>query len=141
MPNGWVLRLLSAPYQRAIPLASSAQLGTTGVLARRHTFWILALSATDPALEGSSLPPAHSAESGATVAAGKLPPWQTGDLPPAPTGGWTTWLRLLGPGVLLAGASIGSGEWLAGPGLTAQYGGALLWVATLAIVAQVFCNL
>ena len=50
-------------------------------------------------------------------------------------------MRLLGPGVLLAGASIGSGEWLAGPGVTAQYGGALLWVATIAILCQVFCNL
>jgi len=43
--------------------------------------------------------------------------------------------------VLLAGASIGSGEWLAGPGVTAQYGGTLLWVAALSIIAQVFCNL
>lgn len=95
------------------------------------------MSAIDPRLERGNAP---SADSGG-AAAGRLPPWQTGNLPPAPTGGWTTWLRLLGPGVLLAGASIGSGEWLAGPGLTAQYGGALLWVATLAIVCQVFCNL
>ena len=76
-----------------------------------------------------------------TVAAGVLPPWTVGDLPAAPSLGWRSWTALLGPGVLMAGASIGSGEWLAGPGVTAQYGGTLLWVATLSIVAQVFCNL
>ena len=76
-----------------------------------------------------------------TVAAGMLPPWTVGDLPRPPSLGWRSWAGLIGPGVLIADASIGSGEWLAGPGVTAQYGGTLLWVATLSIVAQVFCNL
>ena len=76
-----------------------------------------------------------------TIPAGALPPWTVGDLPKPPSLGWRSWTALLGPGVLMAGASIGSGEWLAGPGVTAQYGGTLLWVATLSIVAQVFCNL
>ncbi|HVA48603.1 MAG TPA: Nramp family divalent metal transporter [Pirellulales bacterium] len=70
-----------------------------------------------------------------------LAPWQTGELAPPPPGGWQTWKAMLGPGVLLAGASVGSGEWLSGPAVSAQYGGTLLWVATLSIVAQVFCNL
>lgn len=70
-----------------------------------------------------------------------LSPWQTGELGPPPPGGWQTWKALLGPGVLLAGASVGSGEWLSGPAVSAQYGGTLLWVATLSIIAQVFCNL
>ena len=76
-----------------------------------------------------------------TVPAGMLPPWTVGDLPKPPSIGWCSWAGLIGPGVMMAGASIGSGEWLAGPGVTAQYGGTLLWVATLSIVAQVFCNL
>ena len=76
-----------------------------------------------------------------TVEAGVLPPWTVGDLPEPPSLSWRSWAGLIGPGVLIAGASIGSGEWLAGPGVTAQYGGTLLWVATLSIVAQVFCNL
>ena len=76
-----------------------------------------------------------------TVPAGMLPAWTVGDLPAPPSLGWRSWAALIGPGVLMAGASIGSGEWLAGPGVTAQYGGTLLWVATLSIVAQVFCNL
>ncbi|HET6881664.1 MAG TPA: Nramp family divalent metal transporter [Pirellulales bacterium] len=72
---------------------------------------------------------------------GALGAWKIGELPPPPPGGWQTWKTLLGPGVLLAGASIGSGEWLSGPAISAQYGGTLLWVASLSIVAQVFCNL
>ncbi|HEX7446422.1 MAG TPA: Nramp family divalent metal transporter [Pirellulales bacterium] len=72
---------------------------------------------------------------------GMLGAWHTGELPAPPPGGWQTWKALLGPGVLLAGASVGSGEWLSGPAVSAQYGGTLLWVATLSIVAQVFCNL
>jgi Mn2+/Fe2+ NRAMP family transporter len=72
---------------------------------------------------------------------GALGAWKTSDLPSPPPGGWQTWKALLGPGVLLAGASIGSGEWLSGPAVSAQYGGTLLWVASLSIVAQVFCNL
>ena len=75
------------------------------------------------------------------VNCGALGAWKTGELPAPPPGGWQTWKALLGPGVLLAGASVGSGEWLSGPAVSAQYGGTLLWVATLSIVAQVFCNL
>jgi hypothetical protein len=70
-----------------------------------------------------------------------LPPWTMGDLPKPPGRGWRRWLSVIGPGVLLAGASIGSGEWLFGPAVTAQYGGTLLWLATLSIAGQVFCNL
>jgi hypothetical protein len=73
--------------------------------------------------------------------AGMLPPWTVGDLPPPPPGGWRRWLSIVGPGVLLAGASIGSGEWLTGPAVTAQYGSTLLWLATLSILFQVFVNL
>src|SRR5437764_6775952 len=79
---------------------------------------------------------------GQTVPAGALPPWDVGELPPPPSGrGWRIWAGLLGPGVVLAAIAIGSGEWLLGPAVTAQYGAALLWLATLSIVFQVFCNL
>ena len=46
-----------------------------------------------------------------------------------------------GPGVVLAGTSIGSGEWLFGPAVSAQYGATLLWLASISIILQVFCNL
>ena len=48
---------------------------------------------------------------------------------------------LIGPGIVLAGTSIGSGEWLFGPAVTAQYGAALLWLALISILLQGFCNL
>ena len=72
---------------------------------------------------------------------GICPPGPSANLPlrrraaGAPGSSWS------GPGVLLAGASIGSGEWLFGPAVSAQYGGTLLWLAGLSIVFQVFCNL
>ncbi|MFN0052131.1 MAG: Nramp family divalent metal transporter [Planctomycetales bacterium] len=75
------------------------------------------------------------------IEAGALPPWTVGELPPPPPRGWRRWAGVIGPGVLLAGASIGSGEWLFGPAVTATYGGTLLWLATLSILGQVFCNL
>src|SRR5437899_3255088 len=75
------------------------------------------------------------------IAKGCLQPWTVGELPPSPPQGWRRWLSVIGPGVLLAGASIGTGEWLFGPAVTAQYGSTLLWLATLSILGQVFVNL
>jgi hypothetical protein len=70
-----------------------------------------------------------------------LPPWQIGDLPEPPRAGWKLWIGLIGPGIVLAGTSIGSGEWLFGPAVTAKYGAALLWLALISILLQGFCNL
>ena len=70
-----------------------------------------------------------------------LRPWEIGELPAAPVITSRSWLALLGPGVLLAGSSVGSGEWLLGPAVSAQYGPTLLWLATTSILAQVFFNI
>ena len=72
---------------------------------------------------------------------GMLAPWTVGELPTPPAPGWRLWIGLLGPGVVLAGTSVGSGEWLFGPAVSAQYGATLLWLASLSIIFQVFCNL
>ncbi len=53
-----------------------------------------------------------------TVPAGHLAPWQVGNMPAPPHAGWRLWVGLLGPGVVLAGTSIGSGEWLFGPAVS-----------------------
>ncbi|MBI3465272.1 MAG: Nramp family divalent metal transporter [Planctomycetes bacterium] len=90
-------------------------------------------------MANSSPQPTHDRTD--TVPAGMLAPWHVGDLPDPPSGGWRLWVGLIGPGVLLAGASIGTGEWLFGPAVSAQYGGTLLWLASLSIIGQVFCNL
>jgi hypothetical protein len=70
-----------------------------------------------------------------------MPPWTVGELPEAPRLTLRSWAMLLGPGLIMGGASIGGGEWLAGPLTTARYGGAILWLATVSIVAQVIYNL
>lgn len=70
-----------------------------------------------------------------------MPPWQVAELPPPPRFTWRNWAALVGPGVVMGGAAIGGGEWLVGPTLTARYGGALLWLATLSILAQVVYNI
>jgi hypothetical protein len=89
-----------------------------------------------------SLAPSSVELSGPTVEGGKyLPPWQVGDLPDPPRAGWRLWAGLIGPGIVLAGTSVGSGEWLFGPAVTAQYGAALLWLALISILLQGFCNL
>ncbi|MFO1019464.1 MAG: Nramp family divalent metal transporter [Planctomycetales bacterium] len=84
--------------------------------------------------------PALQAE-GVTPADNALPAWEAGELPAPPTLGANSWVALLGPGLLLAGSAIGAGEWLFGPAVSAQYGAVLLWLASLSIIGQVFCNL
>jgi hypothetical protein len=73
--------------------------------------------------------------------AGRVEPWQVGDLIAPPSFGWRQSAELIGPGVLVAGSAVGAGEWLFGPAVTAQYGGTFLWLATLSIVFQVVYNL
>ncbi len=70
-----------------------------------------------------------------------MPQWDVADLPEAPRLTLRSWALLVGPGLVAAGAAIGGGEWLAGPLTTARYGGAILWLATISILAQVLYNL
>ncbi len=70
-----------------------------------------------------------------------MPPWEIGDLPEAPKLTLKSWALLIGPGLVMGGAAIGGGEWLAGPLTTARYGGGVLWLATVSILAQVVYNL
>ncbi len=75
------------------------------------------------------------------VAGGALPDWDVTDLPEPPKYQFGKAFRsILGPGIIALGGSIGSGEWLLGPAITAQYGGTLLWVATIAILLQAILN-
>jgi len=71
----------------------------------------------------------------------RMPPWEKGELPDAPVWNWSNWAMMIGPGILGAGAAIGGGEWLMGPVNTGRYGGAVLWVTTLSILAQVIYNI
>ena len=95
-----------------------------------------------------SLPPEQASESSPAEpsqaphpGARDMPRWNVAELPPAPTFRWKQWTLLLGPGLLMGGAAIGGGEWLTGPIVTARYGGAMLWLATLSVLGQVIYNI
>ncbi|MGH7202095.1 MAG: Nramp family divalent metal transporter, partial [Planctomycetaceae bacterium] len=70
-----------------------------------------------------------------------MPRWTVGRLIDAPRFTWKNWPLLLGPGLVMGAAAIGGGEWLTGPLVTARYGGALLWLATLSICGQALYNI
>ncbi len=80
-------------------------------------------------------------ETNERVDGGTLPDWEVAELPAPPHYKFGRAFRsILGPGIIALGASIGSGEWLLGPKITAQYGGTLLWIATIAILLQAVLN-
>lgn len=81
-------------------------------------------------MAGPSVPPLSS-----------IPDWSVADLPEPQPLRLRHWTRFLGPGIVMMGIQIGGGEWLLGPEVTARYGGGLMWIATIAIVLQVFYNL
>ncbi|MBX3438546.1 MAG: Nramp family divalent metal transporter [Planctomycetaceae bacterium] len=71
----------------------------------------------------------------------EMPRWNVAELIDAPTFRLRNWTAMIGPGLVMGAAAIGGGEWLTGPMVTARYGGALLWLATLSILGQVVYNL
>ncbi len=71
----------------------------------------------------------------------RMPQWDLGELPRPPVFTWRKAMAMLGPGLFMAGAAIGGGEWLTGPVITARYGTGLLWLATLSILGQVVYNI
>jgi hypothetical protein len=70
-----------------------------------------------------------------------LAPWTRAELPAPPIPRGVEWLSVCGPGVIILGLSIGSGEFLLGPAVFVRYGLALLWVSTVAIVLQTIFNM
>jgi hypothetical protein len=76
----------------------------------------------------------------ASEARSGLDPWVRADLPvpPAPQG--LGWIGVVGPGVIVLGLSIGSGEFLLGPAVFVRHGLSLLWVTLVAVVLQTIFN-
>ena len=58
--------------------------------------------------------------------------------PPRPMG--LGWISVVGPGVIVLGLSIGSGEFLLGPAVFVRHGFSLLWVTTVAVFLQTVFN-
>jgi hypothetical protein len=69
-----------------------------------------------------------------------LDPWRIGELPAAPRPRGLQWINAVGPGVIVLGASIGSGEFLLGPAAFVKYGLSLLWIVGLAALLQTLLN-
>ncbi|HXJ78531.1 MAG TPA: Nramp family divalent metal transporter [Candidatus Methylomirabilis sp.] len=69
-----------------------------------------------------------------------LPAWQQGDLPHPPASSFWNALRVIGPGTILLGFSLGAGDWLLGPALAVEHGPALLWICTLSVMLQALLN-
>lgn len=71
----------------------------------------------------------------------ELPTWSVAELSEPKRLGWSNIKGFIGPGIVMCGIQIGGGEWLLGPEITAKYGGSLMWIATIAIVCQLFYNM
>src|SRR5262245_30281111 len=97
-------------------------------------------SVVDPTVVADDSP-AEVTDSPAKVPAGRLEPWEVDTLEAPPAFTRRSWTMLIGPGILLAGSSVGAGEWLFGPAVSSQFGGTFLWLATISIVTQAFYNL
>ncbi len=70
-----------------------------------------------------------------------LDAWVRAELPPPPSPRGLGWINAVGPGVIVLGLSIGSGEFLLGPAVFVREGLTLLWVCLVAIVLQTIFNL
>lgn len=78
---------------------------------------------------------------GRSIPAGDLPAWEVArELPAPPPFNFRNALAVVGPGAIALGISIGSGEWLIGPSVTARYSAAMLWIATVSILVQIVFN-
>jgi hypothetical protein len=72
--------------------------------------------------------------------AGSLAPWARADLPEPPRPRGLSWIGVCGPGVIVLGLSIGSGEFLLGPATFVKHGLTLLWVTLVAVFFQTVFN-
>lgn len=75
------------------------------------------------------------------IQAGLLPAWKVRDLPAPPPYNLRNVLAVVGPGTILLGVSIGSGEWLLGPAVATTYGPTLLWIVTVSVALQLALNM
>ncbi len=66
--------------------------------------------------------------------------WRQGDLPHPPAFSVRNAVRVIGPGTILLGLSLGAGDWLLGPAFVVKHGPALLWVSTLSVILQALLN-
>ena len=66
----------------------------------------------------------------------RVTPLKTADLPPRTRSFW----QLAGPGAVLVGLSIGAGELVMWPWITAKFGASMAWAAALGVFLQLWVN-
>jgi hypothetical protein len=88
----------------------------------------------------SADPPSEKITATPLEARSGLDAWGRADLPAPPATRGLGLLAIIGPGAIILGLSIGSGEWLIGPAAFVKYGLALLWVTTVAVFLQTILN-
>ncbi len=81
-----------------------------------------------------------SASAAAPETGSGLEPWKKAELPAPPMPKGLGWMTVVGPGVIVLGLSIGSGEFLLGPAVFVKHGFTLLWVTMVAIFLQTLFN-
>jgi hypothetical protein len=69
-----------------------------------------------------------------------LDPWTRAELPAPPTPHGVEWAKVVGPGVIVLGLSIGGGEFLLGPAAFVRYGLSLLWITIVSVFFQTIFN-
>ena len=69
-----------------------------------------------------------------------LDAWSRADLPAPPTPQGLEWFKVVGPGVIVLGLSIGGGEFLLGPAAFVRYGLSLLWITLVSVFFQTIFN-
>lgn len=74
------------------------------------------------------------------TSAQELAAWKRADLPEPPMPRGLSWIGVCGPGVIVLGVSIGSGEFLLGPAAFVKHGLSLLWVTLVAVFFQTVFN-
>jgi hypothetical protein len=83
---------------------------------------------------------AHAGDTATPEGRTGLDPWVQAELPAPPTPKGLAWFAIVGPGVIVLGVSIGSGEFLLGPAAFVKYGLSLLWVTLVAVFFQAIFN-
>ena len=92
-----------------------------------------AVSDSQPADDG--VQPAEQVPD-SVIPAGELPPLEYRELPDS-----IPLRKMIGPGIILAGLSLGSGEFIIWPRITFDHGFVLFWVCILGVTMQYFINM
>ena len=67
----------------------------------------------------------------------EIPPLRTADMPERKLGFW----KMTGPGAVMVGIAIGSGELILWPWITAKFGAEMMWAAALGVFLQLWINI